>query len=294
MKTISSNSEPPMRPAHLVTASLTALLIAFSSGCAKKPANEASVMSDASATATPPKSDATPSADALKSLTAEQQAAVRVMIRDTLIENPEILLEAQRAFESKQARAQNEKVAQAFTTLKREHADLSFGPSNAKITVIEFFDYKCAYCHAANDWVWNLMETRNDVRVIFKELPILSENSHGAAKAAIAAHKQGKYKEFHRALMTARGDLGMDQVMQIASTVGLDVAKLRTDMANPKIEEHVAGMRAQATQLGINGTPGFVINGKLVSGFSKDQLEAAMGTAGLDVPPPAAAPSSKG
>jgi protein-disulfide isomerase len=278
-----------MRPSLIASISIAAVMCVSATGCAKKPANEASVEgASTNATSAPVTSTG---ADALKSLSAEQQAAVRVMIRDTLVANPEILLEAQRSYETKQTQALNEKVAQNFATLKREHSDLSFGPSNAKVTVIEFFDYKCAYCHAANDWVWNLMETRNDVRVIFKELPILSENSHGAAKAAIAAHKQGKYKEFHRALMTARGDLGMDQVMQIASTVGLDIERLRKDMADPKVEAQVAGVRSQATELGINGTPGFVINGKLVSGFSKDQLEAAMGTAGLDVPAPAGTPS---
>jgi protein-disulfide isomerase len=231
------------------------------------------------------------SAEALKSLSTDQQAAVRAMIRDTLIANPEILLEAQRSFEAKQERVMNEKVAQSFVELKRDFADLSFGPANAKITVIEFFDYKCGYCHAANDWVWNLMETRRDVRVIFKELPILSPNSNVAARAAIASHKQGKYKDFHRALMTARGDLGIDQIMQIASTIGIDVERLRTDMAKAEVEAQVVGVREQATRLGINGTPGFVINGKLVTGFSKEQLEAAIATAGVDAPTGKAAPS---
>ena len=281
-----------MRPALFVSlASLACLLLV---GCTKKTPADASIMAETAPKAAS-KTEAPASAEALKALSPEQQVAVRALIRDTLISNPEILLEAQRAFEAKQQRVQNDKVAQSFITLKREHADLTFGPANAPITVIEFFDYKCAFCHAANDWVWNLMQTRKDVRVIFKELPILSENSHSAAKAAIAAHKQGKYKEFHRALMVARGDLGIDQILQIAESVGLDITKLQRDMADPKVEAQVAGVRAQATELGINGTPGFVINGKLVTGFAKDQLEAAMGTAGVDAPAAAAGPApSKG
>jgi protein-disulfide isomerase len=280
-----------MRPLFVITALALTGLMAIS--CAKTPSNDASVKTQTPTNAvTEPAAQA--SADSLKALTAEQQVAVRALIRDTLITNPEILLEAQRAFEAKQARVQNDKVAQSFTNLKRDHAELAFGPANAKITMIEFFDYKCAFCHAANDWVWEVMEKRKDVRVIFKELPILSENSHGAAKAAIAAHKQGKYKEFHRALMTARGDLGQDQVLQIASSVGLDTTKLLRDMADPKVEEHVAGMRQQATELGINGTPGFVINGRLVTGFAKDQLDAALASAGVDAPTKSATGSSKG
>jgi protein-disulfide isomerase len=282
-----------MRPALLT--SLVFASLALTASC-NKAGSDATTAAKAGADAQTISETSAPAAsqETLKSLSPEQKAAVRAMIRDTLIANPEILVEASKAYEAKQARVVNERVAQSFVELKRDHADLSFGPANAKITVIEFFDYKCGYCHAANDWVWNLMETRNDVRVIFKELPILSENSHGAAKAAIAAQKQGKYKDFHRALMTARGDLGMDQVMQIATTVGLDVERLRKDMADAKVEETIAGMRQQATQLGINGTPGFVINGKLVTGFSKEQLEAAMGTAGVDAAPATKAAPSKG
>jgi protein-disulfide isomerase len=280
-----------MRPA--VSISLAVLSLCLTASC-NKAAQTASVNAPSADAKTIAETSApAANAESLKSLSPEQQGAVRAMIRDTLIANPEILLEAQRAFEAKQTRVMNEKVAASFVALKRDNADLSFGPANAKITIIEFFDYKCGFCHAANEWVWNVMETRDDVRVIFKELPILSENSHGAAKAAIAAHKQGKYRDFHRALMIARGDLGIDQVMQIAGTVGLDVEKLRKDMADPKVEEQIAAMRQQATQLGINGTPGFVVNGKLVTGFSKEQLEAAMGTAGVDAPATKAA-ASKG
>ena len=281
-----------MRPALIVSLMSLAALMAI--GCTKTAPSDASIMTETVAASAPAasKDETKSSTDALKALTTEQQVAVRALIRDTLIANPEILLEAQRAFEAKQARAQNDKVATSFVGLKRDHADLAFGPANAKITVIEFFDYKCAFCHAANEWVWDLMKNRDDVRVIFKELPILSENSVGAAKAAIASHKQGKYKEFHRALMTARGDLGSDQVLQIATSVGLDIVRLQRDMADPKVEAQVAGVRAQATELGINGTPGFVINGKLVTGFDKAQLDAAIGTAGIDAPAPT--PPSKG
>ena len=278
---------------HALRISCITLAAMLSFGCAKKDANDVSVMTDVAVQGTQSK-DAPSTADALKSLSTDQQVAVRALIRDTLIANPEILLEAQRAFEAKQERVQNDKVANSFVKLKSEYSELAFGPANAKITIVEFFDYKCAFCHAANDWVWEVMAKRDDVRIIFKELPILSENSHGAAKAAIASHKQGKYKEFHRALMTARGDLGMDQVMQIATTVGLDVIRLQRDMADPKVEAHVAGVRQQATDLGINGTPGFVINGKLVTGFAKEQLEAAMATAGTDAAPAKVIAPSKG
>ncbi len=279
-----------MRP-HTFVSLLALSVTAFGITSCSKPAEKAAETGEAKATA----AQVTPApvnADVLKSLTAEQQTAVRALIRDELVANPEILLEAQRAFETKQARVQNEKVAAAFKTLKSDHAQFSFGPANAKITVIEFFDYKCGFCHAAQGWVSNLMQTRKDVRVIFKELPILSENSSTAAKAAIAAHNQGKYLQMHNALMTAQGDLNPEQIFQIAASVGLNVEKLKADMEKPQVEATITGMRDQATNLNIGGTPGFVINGKLVSGFNQEELENALATAGVDVsnPPPASGP----
>lgn len=223
-------------------------------------------------------------AEVLAALSPAEQAAVRALVRDTLVSNPDILLEAQQAFEAQAQRRSNERVAAGFEALKSEHAQLSFGPANAPITVIEFFDYKCTFCHAATPWLINLMNTRSDVRVIFKELPILSENSTGAARAALAAHRQGKYLEFHNALMTARGDLNLQQVMEIAASVGLDVARLQRDMADPAVEATLNGMREQATSIGVNGTPGFVINGNLVSGFDQNALDAALAGAGVDAP----------
>ena len=279
-----------MRPFSLISFLALSVAALGITSCTK-PSEKAAETGEAKATA----AQVTPgavNADVLKSLTPEQQTAVRALIRDELVANPEILLEAQRAFESKQARIQNEKVAAAFKTLKNEHAQFSFGPANAKITVIEFFDYKCGFCHAAQGWVSNLMETRKDIRVIFKELPILSENSSIAAKAAIAAHNQGKYLQMHNALMTAQGDLNPEQIFQIAASVGLNVEKLKVDMEKPQVEATITAMREQATNLNIGGTPGFVINGKLVSGFNQEELENALATAGVDVsnPPPASSP----
>lgn len=214
---------------------------------------------------------------ALASLTPEQQAAVRVLVRDTLVSDPNILLEAQQAFEAKQIREQNERVATAYNQVKSEEAQIAFGPSNAKITIIEYFDYKCGFCHAALPWINDLMNNHKDYRFIFKELPILTPNSTLAAKAAMAAHSQGKYLEFHRALMGATGELNLDQIMQIAQSVGLDTNKLRTDMNKPQLTERLEKIRNQASELGITGTPGFIINGKLVSGFDKQQLETIIG-----------------
>lgn len=214
----------------------------------------------------------------LSALSKEQQEAVKLLIRDTLVSNPEILLEAQQAYEAKMSRQQNELAAKAYTKIIAEANELSFGPKDAKVTIVEFFDYKCGFCHAANPWLTQKMNDKN-IRVIFKELPILSQNSVLASKAAIAAHNQGKYVELHRALMLATGDLSIGQIMSIAQNAGLDVKKLEADMNSEKISKMLETVKTQAEDAGISGTPGFLINGKLIAGFAKEELEATIGAA---------------
>lgn len=257
------------RTVFLATAALGLILLA--GGCKGEAADQAK--SEAKGDAT--KSD--PSAYA--ALTPEQQAAVRALVRDTLISNPQIMDEVQVAYEARAQAALQARVDEAAPGLSREHASLAIGPANARITVIQFFDYKCPFCHQSNAWTQNLVASRDDVRVIFKELPVLSENSTGAARAAIAAARQDKYWAFHNALMTARGDLNPAQVMQIAASVGLDVAKLQADMASDDVTAMLDGVRAQATSLGINGTPAFVVNGQLINGWQPELVEAAIATA---------------
>ncbi len=214
-------------------------------------------------------SEAGPAPAAAGALSPAEQEAVRALVRDTLIRNPEILMEAQAALTRKDQEA-------AAAQLAAHDKDFSLGPENASITIVEFFDYRCPYCHAATEWVWKTAAANPDVRFVFKELPILSPNSELAARAAIASEKQGKYPEFHRALMQARGSLDQPQIDQVAARIGLDVARLKRDMQDPSIEEHLNKVRSTAQTLGVNGTPAFFVNGRLIAGFAQAELEAAI------------------
>ncbi len=217
--------------------------------------------------------------NALSSLTKEQQEAVRILVRDTLISDPKILADASESYQALQMREKNEAIASNFTKISNNNAKLSFGPSNAKVTIIEYFDYRCGYCHAAAPYIKELMDKNKDYRFIFKELPILSDNSVIATKAAYAAHNQGKYIALHRALMSAGGDLDLTQILQIAQGVGIDVTKLQADMNKPEVSEYIENIRNEAQELGISGTPGFVINGKLISGYAKEEIDSLIAQA---------------
>lgn len=197
---------------------------------------------------------------------AQEQAEIRALVRDYLVDNPDVLREALDALE---ARVSSER----WQTIKSDPRDFSIGPADAPVVIVEFFDYRCTYCHAALEWVSDIVRTRRDVRVVFKELPILSDESMEAARASVAALPQGRYWAFHRALMDYRGDLDARAIDSIARTVGIDVARMRRDMGADAITTLLEQNRAHAVDYNISGTPGFIINGELVPGFHRERLE---------------------
>ncbi len=204
-----------------------------------------------------------------QSFNAQEQAEIRAVVRDYLVRNPDVLREALDALE---ARASSER----WREVKSDPRDFSMGPADAPIVIVEFFDYRCAYCHAALEWVSDVVRTRNDVRLVFKELPILSDQSMEAARAAVAAMPQGRYWAFHRALMVYQGELDSQAIDRLARGAGIDVARMRRAMESPEIATLLQDNRARAVEYDIDGTPGFVINGELVSGFDRERLDARL------------------
>jgi protein-disulfide isomerase len=209
-------------------------------------------------------------AAAAQTFNAQEQAEIRAIVRDYLVHNPEVLNEA---LDALQARIDEERWRQ----VRSDPRDFSIGPADAPIVIVEFFDYRCPYCHAALEWVIETQRSRSDVRVVFKELPVLGPNSMEAARAAVAAMPQGRYWAFHRALMGFRGDLTSARIDQIAREAGIDVARMRRAMTDPESSARIVALlednRGLAVDYGITGTPGFVINGELISGFDEAALD---------------------
>ena len=139
------------------------------------------------------------------------------------------------------------------------------GNVEGDVTVVEFFDYQCGYCKRALPTMEALLETDPDVRVVWKEFPILGPVSDFAARAAMASARQDLYLPFHLALMR-EPKLTEGKVLEIASKTGLDTARLQQDMEDPAIQAYLDETRALAREIGITGTPAFVIGGRLVPG----------------------------
>lgn len=209
-------------------------------------------------------------AQATDTFSAEQKKAIEGIVRDYLLNNPEILLEVSKELEKRQsamqAAEQRRFILENRKTIFSSPHDFVFGNPNGDITVVEFFDYNCPWCKRALDEVIKLTKADPNVKIIFKEFPIFGENSLFAAKAAMASIKQGKYIEFHTALMRER-QVTKDNVFKIAEKVGLDVAKLKADMENPAFDAAIKTTSDVAQALGIEGTPGFIVDAKVNVGF---------------------------
>ena len=140
------------------------------------------------------------------------------------------------------------------------------GEENANVILIEFFDYNCGYCKKSLDAITNILKSYNNIKVSFRDYPILSTTSTSAAKAALAAQKQGKYFNFHSNLMKFQGNLTEEDIFNIAKSSGLKIKQLKLDMDDPEIVTIINDTRDLAKSLGIRGTPTFLINGKLFAG----------------------------
>jgi protein-disulfide isomerase len=204
----------------------------------------------------------------------EQKNAIGEIIKDYLIKNPELIVEVQQALESKLELEQAEKLksfmAENAKEIYRNPDSPVAGDPNGDITVVEFFDYNCGYCKRGMTEVQKLVEGDKKVRMVFKELPILSKGSEEAAKVALAAKRQGKYWEFHQAMLSSKGQANEASSLKAAEALGLDMAKLKADMAGDAVKTELDGMKTLAKKMGINGTPHFLVGDKSIPGAPED------------------------
>ena len=202
---------------------------------------------------------------------------VKELVLEAIRENPSIVFEAAMLMRQQQEEANQA----ALTSVLERNREILLNDPNAPVlgnpdgdvTVVEFFDYNCPYCRRVKPSVEALLEQDKNVRLVYREWPILGEGSVFAARAALASREQGKYEEFHWALMGMHGRAEEPSVMRIAEEVGLDLNRLRQDMESKEIDEHFATSVRLTKELGISGTPGFVIGDAVVPGVVEaDQL----------------------
>jgi len=210
-----------------------------------------------------------------------EEKAIGEIVRSYLLANPQLMLEVLEELEAYEDGIEKERQAEAiaanYEALFRDSHSFVAGNPDGAITVIEFFDYRCPYCQQTADDIQTLIDTHEDVRLVLKEFPILGPDSTIASQAAIAAIPQGKYLEFHFAMLRSEGNLDLDEVMDIAADVGLNVRQLARDMDTARVSTIIETNRNLAFEVGVRGTPAFIIGDELLPGAaSLEALEARL------------------
>jgi protein-disulfide isomerase len=211
----------------------------------------------------------TPTASAA-GFSPEQRQEIQAIVNDYLTKNPEVLIGALKKAEAEMDRDADAKTAALIALHRHDLLDNPQTPvggnPQGKVSLVEFFDYRCPYCKATEPALEKLAAEDSQLRLVYKEFPILGPVSVTAAHAALAAKRQGKYDAFHRAMMAARGNITDDTVFTVAKSVGLDIAQLKRDMAAPEINEEIAANMKLADAIAVSGTPAFIVGDQLIPG----------------------------
>lgn len=205
-----------------------------------------------------------------QSFSPAQKQEIDRVIHDYLQQHPEAVMDALKAA---QLQADDAKAAAAKKTIAARRDELLHDPDsvvagnpNGDVTLVEFFDYRCPYCKAIEPSLEALIKEDGNLRVVYKEFPILGPTSVVASRAAIAARRQGKYAEFHDRMMALKGNIDENAVMKVAETSGLDLTKLKRDMTAASVGQTIQRNYALADALGIDATPALVIGDQLTMG----------------------------
>ena len=206
------------------------------------------------------------------------EAAIDQAISQYLKNHPDEVLAS---LKLAQASVQQQQAAEAHQALEQKQdqifnnpADPVSGNAQGDVTVVEFFDYRCPYCKRVSDSLAELLKNDSNIRLVYKEFPILGPESVVAAKIALAAQRQGKYAEVHEAFMAHKGSFEEADLLELAAEVGADKTRLQADMQDPAIQGQLEANDSLAGTLGITGTPGFLFGKHLVPGaISLDDMK---------------------
>jgi protein-disulfide isomerase len=219
---------------------------------------------------------------------APQRGEIEKIVRDYLIAHPEVLQEAMAELDKRQTAAEAEKhkdvVKQQAATLFSSPRQVNLGNPQGNVTFVEFFDYNCGYCKRAMSDMLTLLKDDPNLKIVLKEFPVLGPGSVEAAQVAVAVRMQDKtgkkYLEFHQKLLGGRGQADRAHALAVAKDIGMNMAEIDKDMQSPEVKATLEENFKLAEQLGLNGTPSYVIGDNVVVGaIGLQGLEEKINTA---------------
>jgi len=201
---------------------------------------------------------------------AARRQEIETVVREYLRAHPEVVVEALQEMERREQETQRRQRAEAvrahLTELTQDPGSPVGGNPNGTVTIVEFFDYQCGYCKREAVEMRKLLQADPDIRLVYKELPILGPVSVFAARAALAARNQGKYEALHAALMALDERLTEQAVLQTAARSGLDIPRLERDMDDPSVAAALERNFGLQRKLNIQGTPALIVGTEFVPG----------------------------
>jgi len=215
---------------------------------------------------------AAPLPTSAQSFTDTQRSDIQAIVRSYLIAHPEVLEEAMNELNKRQAAEEAAKheaaIGQNADSIFNSPHGVVLGNKDGDVAFVEFFDYNCGYCKRAMADMLDLLKSDPKLKIVLKEFPVLSEGSVEAAKVAVAVRMQDpkKYLDFHTRLLGGRGPVDKARALAAAKEVGLDVARIEKDLANPEVRATIEENMKLAEDMGLNGTPSYVIGKQVVIG----------------------------
>jgi protein-disulfide isomerase len=206
-------------------------------------------------------------------LTPEQRKAVTDLVRQVILQNPEIIQEAMVELERRNQVAQLEQQRSAVAAEKAKLVDPATSAIIANpqgdVTIVEFMDYNCGFCKRALEDVRALAKEDPKLRVVIKDFPILGPDSVEASRVAVAAMSQlqgQKYFDFHHRLMATKGRINGAKALEVARESGADIERLKKDMESAQTRAVIEDTVALGDRLGLTGTPAFIVADEVVFG----------------------------
>ncbi len=196
---------------------------------------------------------------------------VQAVVKDFIQDNPEAILKSVNDFQQKSQQQQDASAQKTVTdnrdALENDPSSPVAGNPKGDVTIVEFFDYSCGYCKKVMPAVIKIIEEDKNIRLVFKEFPILGPNSVLASQAALAVHiiSPDKYLQFHKALMEGHAS-SKDAILKVATDMGLKADEISAKMDSPEVQAILAKDKELAGKVGIRGTPAFTINGEFIPG----------------------------
>ena len=229
-----------------------------------------------------------PAIASAQSFSEPQRGEIEKIVRDYLLSHPEVLEEVSAELSKRQTAAETEKHEAAVTknaqAIFSSPRGVTIGNKDGDVTFVEFFDYNCGYCKRAMADMIELMKADPKLKVVLKEFPVLGPGSVEAAQVAVAVRMQDptgkKYLDFHQKLLGGKGQADKARAMAAAKDVGVDMAKLEKDLASPEVRATLEENFKLAEDMGMNGTPSYVIGKQVVIGaVGVDNLKEKIGVA---------------